>query len=69
MPEEIQIIGKHPHTGERGTIDGSGMVLNGKTMLLVDLIECRHGTERCYASPEHIGRVTVTPLVSKRKAR
>ena len=68
MKEEIQIIGKHPHAGERGMIDGSGMQLNGRTMLLVDLIDCKHGTKRCYASPEHIGRVTVTPIVRKRNA-
>ena len=45
------------------------MLLDGKTMLLVDLIDCKHGAERCYARPEHIGRVTITPFVSKRKAR
>jgi hypothetical protein len=67
MREEIQLIGKHPHAGERGMIDGSGMPMNGGTMLLVELIECKHGTDRCYASPENIGRVTVTPLVSRRR--
>lgn len=66
--EEIQIIGRHPHVGDRGTIDGSGMVVNGKVLLLVDLIECRHGIERCYAAPEHIGRITLTPLARKKKA-
>ena len=69
MSKEIQLIGKHPHAGERGMIDGAGMVLNGRAMLLIDLLDCKHGTERCYASSEHIGRVHITPLVPPRKRR
>lgn len=66
MSEEIQIIGKHPHVGERGTIDGAGLNLNGKIMYRVELIDCKHGVEACYAQEQHLGCVMVTPLKRKR---
>jgi hypothetical protein len=69
VSEEIQIIGKHPHVGERGLFDGAGMVLNGKTLYLIELIDCKHGVERCYADAENIGRMIVIPIAARRKKR
>ena len=70
MNEEIQLLPPHPHAGERGYLtDEVILTVTNTPMILIKLINCEHGTDACYAQKHHIGRVTITPLVPRKKRR
>ncbi len=51
--KRVRIVGNHPHKGETGSINPKGeATMFG--MLLVDLDDCPHWVEACYASPENL---------------
>ena len=54
---KVQIKGKHPHTGEFGTItveDDKTIKLNWLHMALVKLDNCPHGTDSCFAQKSNL---------------
>ena len=53
----VQIVGKHPHTGEFGTIeveDDKTVKLNWLHMALVALEDCPHGVKECFAQKQNV---------------
>ena len=58
---KVYLIGEHPHNGESGYLLGdtpssvtSIQTLSGTKMYLVELIDCKHGTDACYAEFEQM---------------
>lgn len=55
----VQIIGDHPHVGEYGTIElneDNTITLNSLRMAKIELENCPHGTEACYAQSQNVKR-------------
>jgi hypothetical protein len=57
----FEIVGNHPHKGEKAHPVGhtphsmtQTTLFNGSPMYLLELIDCSHGTDRCYASKENM---------------
>jgi hypothetical protein len=54
------LIGEHPHAGENAHPVGETVntitreTLYGKEMYLLELVDCPHGTDRCYAAKENM---------------
>jgi 4-hydroxy-L-threonine phosphate dehydrogenase PdxA len=52
--KRVMIMGKHPHSGETGTIDRAETT-NAGPGLIIKLDNCQHGTNECFVfKPENI---------------
>ena len=45
--KRVEIVGKHPHTGEKGVVDRAERTPVGPG-LIVKLGDCPHGTDACF---------------------
>lgn len=48
---------EHPHYPETGVLAGEMISVLGKTMALVKLDSCRHGTDACYVSKGQVSEL------------
>jgi hypothetical protein len=56
----FELTGHHPHAGEKAHLVGATpesmtqIEMFGVQMDLLELVDCPHGTDRCYASKKQI---------------
>ena len=59
--ETFEIVGDHPHSGERCHVVGESpstitkkIMISGAEIYLVHLIDCKHGMDGCYVEKKNL---------------